>query len=244
MVEAMEKQPLDVALLKGIPAKHLPSEQRGKLQRAMKAFDNMGRLKVDTGEVYIHEPSMRALLRNREFFPPELEHEFMRLATEGPGPKFFTQNERGMKPIRWLEVGDRVESVRPQLDVTYERLGLNESSTVEDIKYALRQRLGDLPDEAFEGDTLRTRIQSMMPGRTSEASEVEREALSSLSQVYYCVERRLGWWALVTLVGVILVALACIAPTPAAWFACFWLPAVAWVGITAFITIAACILYG
>lgn len=144
-----------------------------------------------------------------------------------------------MAPLKWLEVGDRVPAVRPQTDATYEELGLTALSTPEDIKAAIKQRLSALPEEVFEGDALKSRIEELV---RSDPSEAAAESVRGFWDVYYCLERQIGFWGLITIVGIIIVAISCVAATLLAWWACFWLPALIWIGITTFITLVACIL--
>lgn len=222
---------LDEAILRGVPSRFVPPSERGRLQRALQAFDNLGRLDPETGEVSIHEPALRALLRGRELFPASLEEHFMSGIGEDDR-RFLTTSEAGKRRISWLEVAERVDAVQPALDATFEGLGLDESSTRQDMEQALRRRHPNLPDEAFDDEEMRARFREILEGRPG-GNPID------IAGWWSCLWRNLGFWGVVAAMGLLVAAAACLGAT-VAWLVCFAIVGGAWVGTTALFWAISC----
>jgi len=96
-----------------------------------RSLDGLGRLNEGSQQVFLHEMSLRALLRAH--FPPEFEDRCVTGLGKLPGSKLIdtkdTVSHETMKAVPWRVVAAKAKGFAPTLDAAMEGLGLTASSS-------------------------------------------------------------------------------------------------------------------
>ena len=220
---ARKPQNVDV-IADEIPDRHLGKAGKQRLRKLAKALDDVGRLDEKSGKVMLYEPAVKRLLGDRELVPEAFGKKALAALKGSEAEDVLTSDEQGKRRVAWAELVERGDGPTPDTDLSFRALGLSESSSEEDMREAVRRHYPDLPPEAFEGDELRTRIETVLAGREPPGRAGEA-APRDLALWWDCVKRKLGGWWFWILAGA-LVAFAAALPN-------VWLGAIlagAWLG--------------
>lgn len=196
------------------PEQLLPREARRRLERVSRQLDNLARVEEATGELKIHEPTLRRLLRDEELFGSGFEQRAFDELERSDATRILVRDEHGKRKVRWHEFVDQIGLPEPPPANWKEELGIDDSSTEADVRDALRARLTDVPPDAFEGDKLARRLEEVTGRRRTREATSETAVLEDLALWWDCVRRKLGGWWFWILFGA-LVAFA--AALPAVW---------------------------
>ncbi len=194
-----------------IPEDKLPPKFRNRLLKLNEMMDRVGVLDEDSQEVYVNEGGFRALLR--EYLPTEYEEQYLRRLRDLDSTKLVdvaegsTPRGRRMSLIPWEEVMKHPATF-PGLPTSPT---LNESSTPDEIRRAIQQLAPNVPEEIFEPTILSRRLQVLSGAAPTQgggpgASEPVRLAEGVAPSVVDCCVANLGFWTVVLIAGVMIVA--------------------------------------
>jgi hypothetical protein len=202
---------------------HLP-EVRRRIAKLAERIDDLGRLDEASGEVFVDESSLRKLLREAS---PRSEDAVIERLRQFPDNKLIRGNR--LKPIPWETLVERMErkavSKEPEAN-----LRVSPYSSLEEVRLEVQRQSPEIPNAAFEGETLHHQFRTVLdaPGALSKEPEVTGRAASP----WDCMVRKLGWFAatmvvvLAAIVAVVILAVAiaapAVAPLTAAWWPLFW----------------------
>ena len=224
---AGRKRPKNIDVIADeIPDRHLGRAGKQRLRKLARALDDVGRLDEESGKVMLFEPAVKRLLGDRELVPEAFGRKALAALEDSAAEDVLTSDEKGKRRLAWAELVERGDGPAPDEDLSFSALGLSESSSEEDMREAVRRHYPDLPPEAFEGDELRRRVETVLEGR--EPAPASGEAAIDVASWWDCVKRQLGGWWFWILAGA-LVAFAAALPN-------VWLGAIlagAWLGFWA-----------
>jgi hypothetical protein len=228
--------PLDEILEQSPFAAESPELKEPLLELA-RGLDGLGRLDESSQQVFIDETSLRGLLRAH--FPSEFEDPCIGVLKQAPGSRLLDAMGKSTieaRPVYWQVVAANAEGFAPTLEAALGSFGLTASSTTEELRKAIQQRMPHLDPEQ-----LTRRVEELV---TTQATATSREATApaDAASVWDCCLRHLGWWGLaafVVVLGAVIVAAS--ATGGFAWELFWWLVAIGVVGDT-LVTVLNCII--
>jgi hypothetical protein len=176
-------------LLDNMPQERIPPEARKdypKLTRRVLKIagliDDLGRLDERSQEVRVDENSLRKLVRE---VAPGSEDTIVEQLRRLPGSNLI-KGGKGMKPISWETLSERMAPPLPQTaKLSAEAARLTPYSSVAEIRAAVQAESPNIPDAAFDVETVHSRFKAVLVG-TAE-SEAGPKALPS--NVWDCMVR-------------------------------------------------------
>jgi hypothetical protein len=194
------------------------SELKESLLELARGLDGLGRLDDASRQVFIDETSLRGLLRTH--FPPEFEDLYVRVLKEAPGSRLLDAMTKSAieatRPVYWQVVAANAEGFAPTLEAALGSLGLTASSTTEELRKAIQQRMPTL-----DPDLVTRRVQELVTAQIAPTSR-EATAPDDLASVWDCCLRHLGWWGLAAVIVVLGAVLAAAAATGGFAWGLFW----------------------
>jgi hypothetical protein len=151
-------------------------------QRLRKLADQLEELLFldESGEVGVDRDVLTRTARNEDLVPANLRDVFISETGKHLGPRM---KERGQgRHLGWREAAQYRAPIQPEATAALRKLGIDESSSVEDARRVLRERYPAIPSFWLEADAVTIR-------------ETTLRALAHNQTVWDCVVRRLGWWA-------------------------------------------------
>lgn len=164
------------------------------LRQLGRDLDRLARRDSDTQEIYIHEPSLRALLNKHS--PPGFGKRYLRLMKEAPDGHLVRKTRPGKKDaiIPFETAAYAAGTAHP--DGTPEALGLTPNSSLDDVRRAIQPHVPDLPDVMYRPE-LGERLQQAIARLDATA---ETDVSTELAPDYWekmkiCFGTRAGiWW--------------------------------------------------
>ena len=210
-----------------VPERVLGAAAKRRLRKLARALDEVGRLDEESGEVLLYEPALKRFLEDRELLPEAVGRNAVAALRNPDAEKALTKEDKG-KRLSWGELVERAGGPKPDRDLGFRALGLRESSSEEEMREAVKRNYPDLPQEAFEGDELRRRIEAVLredaQPRKGAVTAVPRDA----ALWWDCVTRSLGGFWIWILAGALVAFLAAL---PNVWLGVIL--AGAWLGFWA-----------
>lgn len=173
------------------------AEVTTKLGDLGRDLDRLARRDAQTGEIYVHEPSLQALLNKHS--PPGFGKRYLRLMKESQDGHLVRDAHAGRNdtPVSLEAAGRAAGTSRP--DGTAEALGLTRRSSLQDLRRAIQPHVPDLPDFMYAPE-VGQRLQQVINRPSAAAGEAEETA--ELAPDYWeavktCFGTRAGiWWEL------------------------------------------------
>jgi hypothetical protein len=126
-----------------LPAALVPAHSRGPLKQLYRELDGLG-WRSDAGEVYIDEKRLHKLIRQHA--PRAFADEYLRRAKAEPGSRVRDPNGARIARLRWSALASHLPDGRAPGEALRE-LGLDASSSLEDLRRAIRISQPDFPEE-------------------------------------------------------------------------------------------------
>jgi hypothetical protein len=161
----------------------IPSEfeDRGVRQRLRKLADALDQLAVEEdGDVVVDRDAVEKALRDRDLFPAELQDRVRHELETRLGPKLKGRGKG--RHLGWRELGKHDKAIDPPPVDELRKLGIDSSSSSEEVRKALRDHYPDLPESWLDMDAAELRGAMV-------------DALHHNQSVWDCCVRHLGWWA-------------------------------------------------
>ena len=248
-------------LLDKMPQERIPLEARKdypKLTRHVLKIagliDGLGRLDEQSQEVGVDENSLRKLVRE---VAPGSEDAIIAKLRGLPGSNLI-KGGKALKPISWEALTERMAPKLPHAaKLSAEAARLTAYSPLPEIRAAVQAQAPNLPDAAFDMETIHSRFKAVLDG----AAESGPVPAALPGNVWDCMVRNLGFWGALAAValGVLVVSivafiLAVYGPTIIfayeLFWGLFWLIFWEWLGpsipvlIATVVTIVGCIIFG
>lgn len=189
-----------------VPPHLLTADTWRRLDQLFAELDDLGRVDPAAGRTLLHRPSVERYLRAH--LPSGLAEELLGNLAALP-EKVLAGDAPGLQHVRWSTLLARLGQFDPQPDLTYRRLGLDETSTAADVRPALERRFPGLPPAIFDAALLR-RLRDTIAGAASDAPQQRTTA----RQFIQCIKRHFGLLVAITLIALVFPVLALLLGAP------------------------------
>ncbi len=165
------------------------AEVKRRLEHAATLMDDLGLLDERSQDVYVDENSLRKLLREAS---PGSEDGVIERLRRIPGSR-LTRDSQGLKKVPWETVAQRMVSgtVTPSL-------APGPYASFDEIRQAIQQGRPDIPDSAFEPETLRQASEAVLGA----PAPTQADAAFGISEaVWNCMVNHGGFWSALALVA-------------------------------------------
>jgi hypothetical protein len=172
-------------------AKEKLPEVKQRLSKAAALMDDLGLRDDRSGEVYVDENSLRKLVKEAS---PGSEDGVIEWLKRIPGSK-LTKGGHGMQKIQWEVLAEKIRL--PQTSGPEAAPG--PYASFEEIRRAVKQGRPDIPDDAFEPDTLQRASKAVLEAPAHTRAAETGAALPDAA--WNCMVRKIGFWGALTLVA-------------------------------------------
>jgi hypothetical protein len=193
-----------------VPPQLLTPDLKNSLRKAGAQIDKLGLIDPQTNEIYLNEKNIRDALRNLAS-ESAVQRLLDRLKTSPDANRLVAAHDiarKKLQPIAMLELASKVPNFQPLSDFTYQSLGVNERSSEDEIKNALKGRFPVITDMWFDVETLKQKISQALE-KPSAAGGITPQA--SVGDVIACWGRYFPFWVVLTITSVLGVYMGLIA---------------------------------
>ena len=185
--------------LKVFPPGRLDAETERRLRQLSRDLDRLARRDGETGEVYLHEPSLRAMLNKHS--KPNFAAGYLKMMRHAPdGHKIRESRAGGRDTVVPFVEAARTAGVASAGD-TPEAVGLSPDSSLEDARQAFQARVPHLPDSMFDPDVVDrigkavNRLDSAETGEAPAETRTGADFWDYFGEVATCFGTKAGiWW--------------------------------------------------
>lgn len=195
--EDRKEQPLEERL-NLIPPDRLPRKGRLALAKLAKDLDRVGRRDADSQELYLDEASFRKVLEKH--LPSSFVGRLLPMLQDMTGGRDLIRAApaRGKGSAVLWETVAADKGMRVKQKETFEGLGLEKASTMEDLRKALKPHLPDVPDDVFSdklGDRVRLALDRLASSAEGAGTTVPRAAAGDYWAAFgQCFAQHAGMW--------------------------------------------------
>jgi len=186
-------------ILNRIPADSVGHEQLAKLQAFSDALNTLAVRDPQTGRVLVNRPALARFLDGH--FPPDVARGLLARFDQGFSDHLNAQP--GRHQVDWRELSQHGAPIHPLSNAEMNGSGLPEHPGHGEVENWVHQRYGALLATASQLTREQlsglVRQESALPA----AAEGTFTAAGTIAGFEACLERHLGWWAMLAVVGIL-----------------------------------------
>src|SRR5690242_2864299 len=185
-------------ILNRIPADTVGHEQLAKLQAFGEALNTLVVRDPQSGRVLADRPALARLVDGH--FPPDVARGMLARFDRGFADHLTSQ--QGWHPVDWRDLSQHGAPINPLSDAEMNGSGLPEHPGHGEVENWVHQRYGGLLASASQ--LTREQLQGLISQESAPAAaEGTFTAAGTIAGFEACLERHLGWWAMMAIIGIL-----------------------------------------